>query len=129
MLKLILGAALGVVAWFAVVIGVSFLLREFAPALGAEMNAHATTISLCERLAVSFLASLTGGWVAALVGGDRMRPPVVTGVLMLLIFVPYHLYGRDPAGPIWTSFPIWYHLTFFVSLLLLSILGGRLKSA
>ncbi len=39
---------------------------------------------------------------------------------MLLIFVPYHT-------TIWTQFPLWYHLTFFVSLLLLSVLGGRLR--
>jgi len=122
MLRLILGAVLGVVAWVAVVVGVSLLLREVAPALSAAMNVHATATALAERLAVSFLGSLVGGFVAALVAGDRSRAPLVTGVLMLLIFVPYHT-------TIWTQFPIWYHLTFFVSLLLLSLLGGRLKSA
>jgi len=122
MLRLILGAVLGVVAWVAVVIGVSLVLREVAPALSAAMNLHATTTALGERLAVSFLGSLVGGLVSALVAGDRSRAPLATGVLMLLIFVPYHT-------TIWTQFPIWYHLTFFVSLLLLSLLGGRLRSA
>ncbi len=51
-----------------------------------------------ERLAVSFLASLIGGLVAALVGGDRMRAPLGTGIVMLLVFVPYHT-------TIWTQFP------------------------
>jgi len=120
--RLITGAVLGVVAWVAVVVGVSLLLREVAPVLSAAMNVHATATALAERLAVSFLGSLVGGFVAALVAGDRSRAPLVTGVLMLLIFVPYHT-------TIWTQFPIWYHLTFFVSLLLLSLLGGRLKSA
>ena len=122
MLRLILGAVLGVVAWVAVDIGVILVLREVAPALSAAMNLHATTTALGERLAVSFLGSLVGGLVSALVAGDRSRAPLATGVLMLLIFVPYHT-------TIWTQFPIWYHLTFFVSLLLLSLLGGRLRSA
>ena len=121
MLRLVLGAVLGVVAWFAVVIGVSLVLREAAPALAAAMNAHATAIALWERLAVSFLGSLVAGYVAALVGGDRLRAPLATGVLMLLFFVLYHT-------TIWTQFPIWYHLTFFASLLLLSLAGGRFRS-
>lgn len=127
MLRLILGAVLGVVAWFAVVIGVSLVLREASPALAAAMNAHATAMALAERLAVSFLGSLVGGYVAALIGGSRT--PLVAGILMLLIFVPYHLFGRDAGGTIWTSFPLWYHLTFFVSLPVLSLLGGRFRSA
>ncbi len=93
------------------------------------MNAHATATALAERLAVSFLASLVAGYIAALVAGGRSRAPLIAGILMLLIFVPYHLYGKDTSGVIWTSFPLWYHLTFFVSLPLLGILGGRFKSA
>lgn len=122
MARLILGALLGIVAWVVVVIGVSLVLREVAPALSAAMNVHATAISLAERLAVSFLGTLAAGYVAALVAGDRHRAPLATGILLLLIFVPYH-------STIWTQFPLWYHLTFFVSLLLLSIVGGRFKSA
>ncbi len=120
MVRLILGAVLGVVAWFAVVIGLSLVLRDVAPALSAAMNVHATAAALGERLAVSFLGSLIGGLVAALAGGERTRAPLGTGIVMLLIFVPYHT-------TIWTQFPLWYHLTFFVSLLLLSVLGGRLR--
>jgi len=122
MLRLILGVIAGVVAWVIVVVGISLVLREVAPALSAAMNVHATTVSLCERLAVSFLGTLAAGFVAAVVAADRSRAPLVTGLLLLLIFVPYH-------ATIWTQFPIWYHATFFVSLVLLSILGGRLQSA
>jgi hypothetical protein len=104
---------------------VSYLVRTAAPDVNAAMVAHTTVAAMAERLAVSFLGSLIGGYLAMLVARDH-RGPLITGVLMLVIFVPYHLFGRDAAGMIWTSFPLWYHLTFFVSLLLLSILGGRL---
>ncbi len=52
------------------VIGLSLVLRDVAPALSAAMNVHATAAALGERLAVSFLGSLIGGLVAALAGGD-----------------------------------------------------------
>jgi hypothetical protein len=125
MLRLILGAIIGVVAWVALVGIVSYLVRAVAPDVNAAMVAHTTVVAMGERLAISFLASLVGGYLAMLVARDS-RGPLIAGVLMLAIFVPYHLFGRDAGGPIWTSFPLWYHLTFFVSLLLLSVLGGRL---
>ncbi len=124
MLRLILGAVIGVVAWMAVVFVVSYLVRAAAPEINAAMVAHTTVTAMAERLAISFVASLVSGYLAMLIARDS-RGPLIAGVLMLFIFVPYHLFGRDAGGTIWTSFPLWYHLTFFVSLLLLSILGGR----
>jgi hypothetical protein len=120
MVRVILGALIGAVVWLAVVIGVSFVLREASPALAAALNAHTTMTALWERLAISFVGSLLGGLVAALVSDERTRAPLGAGVLLLLIFVPYHM-------TIWPQFPIWYHATFFVSLILLSTIGGRLR--
>jgi hypothetical protein len=122
MLRTVLGIAAGIAAWFVVVIGVSFLLRAVAPDLAAELNRHATTISLVERLAISFVGSLLGGLLAAAVSGERLRAPLIAGGLLLLAWGYYHV------TMIWNQFPIWYHLTFFVSLVLLSVLGGRLRS-
>jgi hypothetical protein len=123
MLRTVLGVAAGVAAWFVVVIGVSFVLRAAAPDLAAELNRHATTVSLLERLAISFVGSLLGGLLAALVSGERLRAPLIAGVLLLLAWGYYHV------TMIWNQFPIWYHLTFFVSLVLLSVLGCRLRRA
>ena len=119
MLRLILGVVAGIVAWMAVVIGVSFVLRAAAPDIAAALNAHATTVALAERLAISFLGSLVGGYLAALIARDQTAP-LIAGVLLLLCWGYYHV------TMIWHQFPLWYHLTFFVSLLLLSVLGGRL---
>ncbi|HEY0104785.1 MAG TPA: hypothetical protein VGB91_01785 [Rhizomicrobium sp.] len=119
MLRLILGAILGVVVWFAVAIGVSIAIREAAPPVAAALNAHVVFAALCARLGISFLASILAGLAAALISRESARAPLAAGVLLLIWFVPYHL-------SIWPQFPIWYHLTFFVSLLLLSLIGGRL---
>ena len=119
MLRLILGAVVGVVAWMAVVLGVSLLLRAVAPDINTAMIAHATTTAMAERLAVSFLGSLVAGYLAMLIARDG-RAPLLAGVLLLLCWGYFHVMV------IWHQFPLWYHLTFFVSLPLLSILGGRL---
>ncbi len=116
-MKAILGIVAGVVAWFAVVIGASLLLRAAAPALSAALAVHATPVALGGRLAISFAGSLAGGALAAWIGGRRAA--LIAGVLLLAYWATYHI------AVIWHQFPIWYHLTFFVSLPLLSWLGGR----
>ncbi|MBV9903541.1 MAG: hypothetical protein JO346_03040 [Alphaproteobacteria bacterium] len=95
------------------------------PAVDTALKVHSTAAAMAERLAISAVGSLIGGWLAATVGRSQ-RAALITGIVMLVIFVPYHLFGSDMQGKIWTSFPLWYHLTFFVSLPLLAILGGRL---
>jgi hypothetical protein len=116
----ILGGILGAVIWFVVVAGVSVAIREAAPTVAAALNAHVTLAALCERLAISFVASILGGVVASLLAGEAARAPLAASVLLLIIFVPYHL-------SLWPQFPIWYHLIFFASLPALSLLGGRLS--
>ncbi len=129
MLRSILGAVVGVVVWYAAVFVVSLAIKAADPSLGAALVAHATNVALWERLAVSFVGTILAGLAAALVARESRRAPLVTGVLLLAVFVPYHLFGRDAGGVVWTAFPLWYHLTFFVSLPVLSLLGGRLAGS
>ena len=124
MVRLILGVVSGVVAWFVAIMAIGFILRVAAPGIGAALAAHTTAAAMAARLGISFVGSILGGWLAATIGKGQ-RAALINGLLMLVIFVPYHLFGSDMQGPIWTNFPLWYHLTFFVSLPLLAILGGR----
>ena len=118
-MRTIFGIVIGVVAWCAVVIGISFLLRAVAPDVNAALVAHTTTVAMAERLAISFLGSLAGGYLAALIAKDQTAP-LIAGLLLLAGWGYFHVMV------IWHQFPLWYHLTFFASLLLLSVLGGRL---
>jgi hypothetical protein len=43
------------------------------------------------------------------------------GVFLLLMFIPQHIM-------LWDRFPIWYHLTFLLSLVPLTFLGARIGS-
>ncbi|HEY0301864.1 MAG TPA: hypothetical protein VGC36_11045 [Rhizomicrobium sp.] len=121
-MRTIAGIVIGIVAWLAVVAGVSLVLRAAAPDVSAALAAHATTLALAERLGISFLGSIASGFFAALVARDQ-RAPLFAGLLMLLCWGYYHI------AMIWNQFPLWYHLAFFVSLPLLSVLGGRLAKA
>jgi len=56
-----------------------------------------------------------------MISRESTRAPLGAGILLLVVFVPYHM-------TIWHNFPVWYHLTFFASLPVLSLLGGMLRS-
>ena len=120
MLRLILGAVAGAVAWLVVAFAVGLMLGMLWPELAAASRnpLTLTTPMLMTRLGCSFLGSIIGGAVAARIGRNSSMASLGSGLLLLMIFVPYHL-------TIWNNFPIWYHLTFFVSLPVLSWFGSR----
>lgn len=120
MLRTAGGVVAGAVTWFLSVLVLGFVLREAWPEMAAIRQVMLLTVPmLLARLLVSALGSIAGGYVASLVGRERFRTPLGAGVLLLVVFLPYHV-------TIWSNFPVWYHLTFFVSLPLLSLLGGAL---
>ena len=121
MMRLLAGIAVGAVMWFAAVAVLGFVVGKVWPEMAAITDMKALTMPmLAARLTVSGIASIVGGFVAALIARERVRAALGAGVLLLVLFVPYHL-------TIWTNFPVWYHLTFFVSLPVLSLLGGALS--
>jgi len=121
MLRIAGGVLVGAVTWFVAVAALGFVLREAWPQMAAVKDVTLLTVPmLLTRLAVSALSSLAGGFAASLASGERFRAAIGSGVLLLVVFVPYH-------ATIWHSFPLCYHLTFFVSLPLLGAAGGALS--
>jgi len=73
------------------------------------------------RLAIAVLTSVAAGaLVHAIVPTSRWAPWIV-GLVLLVLFVPEHI-------QLWDRFPIWYHLTFLVTLAPLVVLGARLTT-
>ena len=70
------------------------------------------------RLSIGALTTLAAGAVTALLARSS-RTAVVTGALLLVMFIPQHI-------SLWDKFPIWYHLTFLTSLVPLAVVGGRI---
>jgi hypothetical protein len=73
------------------------------------------------RLTIGAAATVAGGWTAAVIGRStvaRLAPEI----LLLAIFIPEHV-------SLWQKFPVWYHLTFLLSLVPLTWLGGSFNRA
>jgi hypothetical protein len=75
----------------------------------AEKEFTFTLPMLVSRLAISVLCSVGAGWVAVLGAKGDSRTSWWLGVLMLLMFIPVHY-------RLWDKFPVWYHLTFLITL-------------
>jgi hypothetical protein len=57
--------------------------------------------------------------VAAALAPSSLWARLVPGILLLAAFIPQHLM-------IWDKFPIWYHLSFLLTLVPLTYLGGMI---
>ena len=122
MWRLICGVVVSLAVWIAVVSLLDRSMRYGWHDYAAVEKAMTFTLAMMiARLSESAISSLVSGYLAALVGRGG-RVPLVAGVVLLLMFIPIHY-------SIWSRFPIWYHLTFLISLPLLSFLGGKLWSA
>ena len=119
MVRPIGGVAAGVIAWIVVVTVLNLGLRHGWSDYAAVEKAMTFTVSMkIARLAMSGVSSLVGGVVAGAID-RRDRAPLVSGLVLLLVFVPVHY-------ALWQRFPVWYHLAFLTSLPALAWAGGRL---
>jgi hypothetical protein len=120
MLRKIGAVVAALIAWGVVVTILNLGLRYGFPGYAAVEKAMTFTLDMmAARLAISFVATLSAGAVTAWIARDRLTWPLITGIVLLAIFIPVHMH-------IWTHFPLWYHFTFLPSLPILSVAGGRL---
>ena len=116
MLRTFLAIIAGLVAWVLVATVINLAFRFSWPAYAAVEASMVFTVSmLAMRVAVGAVASLCAGLVVALVGARRTAA-FILAVVLLIFFLPVH-YG------LWDRFPIWYHLVFLASLVVLPPLG------
>jgi hypothetical protein len=119
MVKGILGVVAGLAVFVAIATVAGLIMRLSWPAYASVAAAMTFTLPmLIARLSIGAAATLAAGLATAVVARRSMRVTLTTGVLLLLAFIPQHIL-------IWAKFPVWYHLTFLVSLVPLTYLGGR----
>jgi hypothetical protein len=122
MLRLIGGTLAGIIAWIVIVTLLNLGLRHGWHEYAAVEKAMAFTLPMmAARLSISALSSLASGLLAAVIDRGGWAA-LASGAILLLLFLPVHY-------SIWDKFPIWYHLTFLISLPLLSLVGGSLRGA
>ena len=120
MVKSIHGVVAGLVAFMSVATVAGLILRGSWPAYASVAAALAFTLPmLIARLSIGAVATVAAGLVTAAIARRSTRATLVTGLLLLLLFIPIHI-------SLWPRFPVWYHLTFLISLVPLTLLGGML---
>jgi hypothetical protein len=107
--------------WFFIATVLNLALRAWWPHYHeAEIAFNFTLAMKLARLVLGAISTLCAGFVAAWIDKGWMRAAMLTGVVLLCLFIPGHY-------RIWNKFPVWYHLTFLVSLLPLTLLGAALN--
>jgi len=120
-LKTVGAVIAALVTWFLVATMVNLALRALWPHYHeAEIAFNFTLAMKFARLVLGAISTLGAGFVAAWIDKGRMRAATLTGVVLLGLFIPGHY-------RIWDKFPVWYHLTFLVSLLPLTLLGAAIN--
>ena len=120
MKRAILAFLAGVVTWLLVVSVLDRGLRiALAGYAAAEPKMTFTLGMMAARLAIAAVTSVIAGAAAGWISPAGVRVAWVMGAILLVVFLPEHV-------RLWNAFPIWYHLTFLVTLVPLIVLGSWL---
>ena len=123
MLRAVAGVAGGLIAWVIVATISNLVLRVVWPAYAAvEAAMNFTLAMLFLRLALGALSSLCAGFVAAWIARRNGASVKVLAALLFAVFIPAHY-------ALWDRFPLWYHIVFLLSLLVVPVLGAMFYSA
>ena len=118
MARTTLGIVAGLVVWVAITSVAGVIMRGAWPQYASVADAMTFTLPmLYARLAIGALATLAAGLVATIIARRSLVARLMPGALLLIAFIPVHI-------SLWDKFPIWYHLTFLVSLVPLTYAGG-----
>jgi len=123
LVKNAIGVVAGLAVWIAVVAVAGLIMRSSWPAYASVADAMTFTLPMMlARLSIGALATLAAGWITAALAPRPLLVRVIPGIILLAVFIPQHI-------ALWHTFPIWYHLTFLLSLVPLTYLGGARVSA
>ena len=118
----IAGVAGGLIAWIVAATLGNFVLRFALPGYAEVEKAMSFTLAmLAGRLVVGALSSLCAGLTVAWITRRNDRVGVILTGILVVLFIPVHYH-------LWSTFPLWYHLAFFASLVIMTVAGARLHS-
>jgi hypothetical protein len=112
----------GLVAWICVATAVNFALRISWPDYAAAEKLMTFTLGMqVARLLTGAFASLSAGFIAAVIAKGSGTPARALAVMLVLLFIPVHY-------ALWDKFPVWYHIVFLASLIPVTLLGAAWKA-
>ncbi len=117
-----MGVAAGFIVWSILWVGVDAGLRAVWTSYDESVKAMTFSSSmLIVPLFLSAVVSIVSGFVAASIAKENTKSSLLLGVLLLIFGIFVQL-------SVWDKIPLWYHLTFWILLVPMTVLGGRLRS-
>lgn len=132
MVRIILGAIAGFIAWSIIWVGSERVLSAIWPGwYGAHQAAFeaavanggafaADTTILLMNIVRGSMVSVISGFLAALIARENRRSPLILGVLLVA-------FGLLIVSMSWSYIPLWYHIIFTALLIPMTMVGGKLK--
>lgn len=110
----------GLVAWTVIVTILNWGLRLWLPGyVEAEPTMVFTLGMKIARLVMAAVTSIAAGLLVRMIAPKSNWAPWIVGLILLAVFMPDHV-------RLWHRFPVWYHLTFLITLAPLVALGAWL---
>ena len=120
MLKIILGVIVGFVIWSILWVGVDAILRMVWTDYDESVKAMTfSSTMLIVPLILSAIVSIISGFIAALIAKENSKSPLILGILLLIVGIFVQI-------SVWDKIPLWYNLAFWILLIPMTVLGGRL---
>ena len=121
MKRSILACLAGLLTWLVVVSLINRLLRLGLPDYTAAEHTLQFTLTMkWARLVMAIATSIAAGAVTGWVSRNRWAPWFV-GLVVLAMFLPAHI-------ALWSRFPLWYHLTFLLTIVPAVLMGALLTA-
>ena len=122
MKRAVVAFIVGLLAWGVVISLIDRVLRfSLAGYAAAEPTLAFTLGMMWARLIMAAATSLIAGAVLGAIAPESKRTAWVLGLVIVAVFIPVHV-------RLWHAFPVWYHLTFLVTLAPLIAAGAWLKT-
>ncbi len=133
MLRVILGVIIGFFVWSFLWVGSDALFsaispswygkhqNEFGQAINSQADFSVDSTILILGLFRSVLFSIIAGFITALTARENTISTFLLGILLLL-------FGIFIQSIFWNYVPLWYHISFLLLLIPMTVLGGKLKS-
>lgn len=123
MRRTIVSVITGLVAWAVIVTAIDWGLRLWLPGYRQAEPTMVFTLGMkISRLVMAAITSLAAGAIVRVIAPSSRLAPWIVGLITLALFLPAHI-------QLWHRFPIWYHLTFLLTLAPLVALGAWLVPA
>ena len=120
MKRSILACLAGLLTWIVIISVINRVLRLSLPNYTAAEHTLQFTLGMkWARLLMGIVTSVVAGGVTGWISRASRWAPLIVGSVVLAIFVPLHV-------AIWSKFPVWYHLTFLLTIIPAVLAGAVL---